>query len=121
MPIFKKLIPIIFFAGVFALVLWQTQPPKSLTSATISQILLFFISLFLFLIFLLNIYFQFLIRSFVISLGVVLLLIFKSLDMLNFVSVILIIAATAFLVVSFKKPKQFQQAKIQSLKLRKQH
>lgn len=121
MSTLKKLIPVIFFAGIFALVLWQTQPPKNLTSATIFQILLFFIPLFLLLIFLLNIYFQFLVRSFVISLGIVLLLIFKSLETLNFVSGILTVAAIIFLVVSFKKPQKFQQLKIQSLKLRKQH
>lgn len=121
MPILKKLIPIFFFAGIFIWVFLQTEPPKSLTSASVLQILLFFIPLFLLLTFSINIYFNFFIRSIFVSLGLTLLLIFKSLEMLNFVSVILTILGTVFLTVSFKKPKQFQLGKIQSLKLRKQH
>lgn len=121
MSTLKKLIPVFFFAGIFALVLWQIQPPQSLTSATIFQILLFFIPLFLLFTCIINIYFDFFIRSIIIGLGITILLIFKSLEMLNIVSVVLTISAIIFLVVSFKKPKRIQQSKIQSLKLRKQH
>lgn len=121
MPILKKLIPIFFFAGIFIWVFLQTEPPKSLTSASVLQILLFFIPLFLLLTFIINIYFNFFIRSIFVSLGITLLLIFKSLEMLNFVSVVLTSAGVILLVVSFKKPGKSQQSKIQSLHLRKQH
>ncbi len=121
MLIFKKLVPVIFWAVFFSFVLWQIQPPKSLTSATIIQLLLFFIPLFLLLVCIINIFVNFFIRSLIIGLGITLLLIFKSLEMLNIISAVLTISGVIFLVTSFKKPKQLQQSKIQSLKLRKQH
>lgn len=117
----KKILPIIIFGGLLGLVVWQIQPPASLTEASFFQFLLFFIPLFLLLIFIFNLLFNFFIRSLILSLGIILLLIFKSLDLLNFVSSFLTILATILLIISFKKPKMFQQQKIQSLKLRKQH
>lgn len=121
MPILKKIFPIILFAIIFSWIVWQTSPPKSLTSATIFQIFLFFIPLFLLLIFIINLYFNFFIKSIITSLGITLLLIFKSLEILNIVSGILTILAIIFLTISFKNPKKNQQTKIQKLKLRKQH
>lgn len=47
-------------------------------------------------------------------------IIFKSLGMLNFLSGALIIVATTFSAISFKKTRSLQQSKIQSLKLKKQ-
>lgn len=118
---YLKKLPIIFFGCLLGLVVWQIQPPASLTEASFFQIFLFFIPLFLLLTFIFNFYFCFLIRSLIISLGIILLLIFKSLDLLNFISSLFTISATILLVISFKKPKAFQQSKIQSLKLKKQH
>ncbi|MDD2822637.1 MAG: hypothetical protein PHQ59_01015 [Candidatus Daviesbacteria bacterium] len=120
MQYLKKILPILIFGGVFVIIVYFTKPPQSLTSANFIQLLLFFIPLFLFLIFLLNIFFKFYIRSFILSLGIILMIIFKSLGMLNFLSGALIIVATTFSAISFKKTRSLQQSKIQSLKLKKQ-
>lgn len=117
----KSILPVFIFGVLFGVIVYSTQPPQTLTSGTFIQILLFFVPLFLFLMFLLNIFLQFLIRSFVISLGIILLLIFKSLDMLNLVTIVLTILATIFITISFKKTRAEKAAKIQSLKLKKQH
>lgn len=119
MSYLKNILPALIFGVLFGFVVWYTSPPQTLTSGTITQILLFFIPLFLFLMFLLNIFLRFLIRGFVISLGIILLLIFKSLDMLNLVTIVLTILATIFITISFKKTRKEKAAKIQSLKLRK--
>lgn len=117
----KKLLPIIFLGLCLGLVVWFTKPPASLTNTNIFQFLLFFIPLFFLLTFIFNLFFNFFLRSLILSLGIILLLIFKSLDLLNFVSSLLTILATILLIISFKKPKVFQQSKIKSLKLKKQH
>lgn len=121
MSYLKNILPVLIFGIIFGVIVWYTKPPQSLTSGTFTQILLFFIPLFLFFIFLLNIFLKFLIRSFIISLGIVLLLIFKSLDMFNLVSVFLTLLATMFITISFKKTRKEKAAKLQSLKLKKQH
>lgn len=117
----KKILPIIFFGCLLGLVVWFTKPPASLTEASFLQAFLFFIPLFLLLTSIFNLFFNFFFRSLILSLGVILLLIFKSLDLLNFVSSLLTISAVILLIISFKKPKILKQAKIQSLKLKKQH
>jgi hypothetical protein len=119
--LFKKFIPIIFFGGIFIFVVLGIKPPISFTQASFSQILLFFTPLFLFFIFFLNLFFNFFIRSLIISLGLIFILIFKALDLLNFVSILFTTLAIIFLIASFKKPVISNQPKIQNLKLKKQH
>jgi hypothetical protein len=116
----KKFLPILIFGLLFVNVIYFAKPPQTLTSGTFIQLLLFFIPLFLFLIFLLNIIFRFFIRSFIFSLGIILILIFKSLEMLNILTGALIIIASNFIAISFKKTRTAQTSKIQSLKLKKQ-
>lgn len=116
----KKTLPVFISGIIFGVIVYFTTPPQTLTSATFMQLLLFFIPLFLFLMFLLNIIFQFFIRSFIISLGIILLLIFQSLGMLNILTGLLIMIASLFITISFKKSSNTQQSKIQSLKLKKQ-
>lgn len=118
---FKKILPIIFFGSFLGLVVWFIQPPVSLTEASFFQAFLLFAPLFLLLTFIFNLFFNFFIRSLILSLGIILLLIFKSLDLLNFISSLLTISAVILLIISFKKPRMFQQSKIQNLKLKKQH
>ncbi len=117
----KLFLPPLFFGGVFIVVVLNVSPPSSLTTASISQLLLFFIPLFFLLTFTINIYFSFFIRSIIISLGITLLLIFKSLAILNLVSTVLTISAVIFLVISFKKPAKTPPSKIERLHLKKQH
>lgn len=117
----KKILPVIFFGCLLGLVVWFTSPPASLTEASVFQLLLFFIPLFFLLTFTINLCFDLFSKSLVLSIGILLLLIFRSLDLLNIFSFLLISLATIFLAVSIKKSKTFGQPKIQSLKLRKQH
>lgn len=93
---FLKILPALIFWGIFIFVIFQVPYPESLTQATFFQILAFFIPLFLALTFTL---------SATISLGIVFLLLLKSLNALNFVSVILIIVAVGLLLSYFKKEK----------------
>lgn len=50
----KKLVPIFFFGIIFIVVINQVTPPTNLSSASILQLGLFFIPLFLFFFFSLN-------------------------------------------------------------------
>lgn len=121
MAALKKILPIFGCGIIFGLVMWNLEPPKSLTQATFWQIVLFFIPLFLLLTFLVNIFLGQLIKSLIISFGVILLLILKSLDMLNFISLLSTLLATFLIALSFKKRGLSQPSNIRSLKLRKQH
>lgn len=103
----KKLFPVFLFGLIFTLVIWQVQPPKHLISINFFQIILFFVPLFLFLLFLINLFVQFLVWSMVISLGLIFLLILKALGSLNPVTLILILTAAGLFLKSFKKPKKF--------------
>lgn len=122
MPYFKKLLPVLISAAIFSLVIWQVQPPKTFTTVTSAQIALFFLPLFLFLLTIFNLIFNFYLRSFVITLGVVLLFILKALDILNIITAGVLILAIILIVKSLKRPqKTFYQSKIPKLlKLSKQ-
>ncbi|MDO8638974.1 MAG: hypothetical protein Q7R43_05335 [Candidatus Daviesbacteria bacterium] len=54
----KKLLPVLFFGIIFVVVINLVTPPKDLSSASIWQLGLFFIPLFLFLFFLFNLIFK---------------------------------------------------------------
>lgn len=88
MNFLKKLVLLLSII-TFGLVLWQVKPPQSFTSATFTQILLLFIPLILLLTFLFHLYFHFYLKSLLTSLGIVLLLMLKGLDVLNSISFIL--------------------------------
>ncbi len=122
MAILKRILLIFFFGGIFGLIVYQTEPPKSFETASYFQIIAFFLPLFLFLFFLLNLFIQFIIRSFIISLGIILLLIIKTLDIFNPAVIILIILSVILLAKTFKKPqRKFYQTKIPKIsKLAKQ-
>lgn len=122
MTLFKQIVPVLILGGILGLVIWQVQPPRSLATASIFQLLVFFLPFFLFLAFLINLYFQFILRSLLISLGITLLLILKSLNSLNIITVIIIVLAIILIFKSFKKPqKGFYQTKIPKLsRLQKQ-
>lgn len=118
----KKLIPLFFFGAIFGFVVWQIKPPQSLPSISLTQLILFFIPLLLFLTFCLNLFFKFLLRSFAVALGLILFLVLKSLNILNLATVSVIFLVIVILVRIFKKPgKTFYQVKIPKLsKLSKQ-
>lgn len=103
MTVFKKFLPVISSGIIFGFVIWQMEPPQSLTSASILQVLLLFAPLFTFLVFGLNLYFRFYPRSLIISLGIIILLVLKTLDTFNIISVAITIAAVTLISKSFKK------------------
>ena len=117
MVIFKKNLPLVFLGIILILVVWQVEPPKSLTSASLIQIIVFFLPFWLFLTFLINLFLKFLLRSLIISLGLTILL---SLEALNFITIPIVILATVLTTLAFKKPKNLKSVNIPSLKLRKQ-
>ncbi|MFH0937648.1 MAG: hypothetical protein V1808_05160 [Candidatus Daviesbacteria bacterium] len=118
---FWPVLPTLLFGLIFIYVLFQIQPPLSLTTASFSHVAFFFIPLFFLITFILNILFQFLIRSLVLSFGLILILVFQSLGALNILSLTLVILATILIAKSFKKPQKGYQTKIPKVsKLAKQ-
>jgi len=101
-----KILPALIFWGAFAFVIRQIPYPDSITQANYTQILPFFASLYLALVFTLNILFRNILFSFSICLGLIFLLILKALDSLNIVTAILIIVATYLLAGYFRKIKK---------------
>lgn len=114
MLLVKKLLPVLLFGIILGLVILNITPPDSLTSASPWQIIIFFLPLFLFLTFLINILFGFLLRSLIISLGILLLLVLKSLDSLNLVSVLITLIAVGLLIKSLRNSSS-SQSKIPNL------
>lgn len=98
-----KILPALVFWGIFIYVLFFVDYPKSLTQANALQILLFFIPLYFAITFTLNLVIKNLIICLVVSLGIILFLILKALDSLNFVSGGLAIISVILLVSYFKK------------------
>lgn len=103
---FLKIFPALIFWGIFILVLFQVEYPKSLTQASLFQILIFFIPLFLSLSFSFNLFFKNIYSSITMSMGVALLLILKSLDALNLVTGGLTILAIYLFLSYFRKAKK---------------
>lgn len=101
-----KVTPAIIFWGIFAFVVLQVPYPNSLTQATLFQLLAFFISLFLAIIFTLNIFLATLVLSATLALGIIFLLILKALDSLNIVTAILTLIAVGLLFSHFRKIKK---------------
>lgn len=100
----SKIIPALIFWGIWIYVIFFTEYPKSLTEASIFQLLSFFIPLFLALTLTLNIFLKSIIRSILISFGIIILLVLKALDSLNIVSALLTIIAVGLLFSYFRKP-----------------
>lgn len=101
-----KIILCTIFWGIFAYIVLQVPYPNSLTQATLLQLLVFFISLFLAITFTLNIFLSFILLSSILSLGIIFLLILKALDSLNIVTAILTLIAIGLLFSYFRKIKK---------------
>lgn len=108
----SKVIPILFFWGIFTYIVLKVPYPNTLTQANIIQLLSFFITLFLSLSSTINIFLKNIFSSSAIALGVISLLILKALDILNLITGILT-AITIFLLVSyFRKIKRRSLTKL---------
>lgn len=101
-----KIFSALVFWGAFAYVVLQVPYPDSITAANYTQILPFFASLYLALIFTSNILFKNILFSSSVCLGLIFLLILKSLDSLNIVTGILIAITTYLLAGYFWKTKR---------------
>lgn len=99
----KKFLPPIIFAIILNLVVWRVEPPESITQASFSQLALFFIPLLLLLTFLINLYTKLFLKSFVLSIGLILILVIKTLDFFIFLS-IPVVVITLLMAKYLKKP-----------------
>ena len=88
---------------IFTYVILQIPYPETLIQANTTQILAFFIPLFLALSQTLNIFLKNILISISVSLSLITLLILKSLDALNLVTVILIVITLGLLISYFRK------------------
>ena len=98
-----KIIPALIFWGIFGYVILQIPYPESLTQANITQLILFFIPLFLALTVTSNLFIKNVFSSSIISLGIICLFILKALDSLNLVTGLLTVISIWLLVSYFKK------------------
>lgn len=110
-----RILVCLIFWGIFGFVIFAGVPyPNTLTSASFTQLLFFLIPLFFALTFTINITARLLIISIIISLGIILILILKALDILNFVSAGITILAV-YLFYSYFQRKElvhFQRKKL---------
>lgn len=107
-----RFIPALFFWGIFAYVILQIPYPDTITQANVTQLLAFFIPLFLAITLTLNSILKNILMSESIGLGLIFLLILKSLESLNIVTGILIIISIGLLVSYFKKIKRKNLTKL---------
>lgn len=87
---------------IFLIVIFTVDYPTSLANASVYQLLAFFIPLFVSIFLTLNIFAKSLLRSFIFSFGIILLLILKALDTLNLVTFAITLVAIYLLLGSFK-------------------
>lgn len=99
----KYLLPICFSSLFLGLVIWLVEPPKSITTASLTQLALFLIPLLILLTLIFNLYFKFIFKSLILSFALTLLVILKALDSLNIIAMIITIIATLLLLKSIKK------------------
>lgn len=107
-----KIFKALFFWGVFGFVVLQIPYPESLTQANITQLLSFFIPLFLAIALTFNIFLKNIFITGSISLGIILLLILKALDSLNLITGVLVIISIGLLVSYFRKLKRKNLTKL---------
>lgn len=96
--LFSKTLPVIFFGTFFTLVLILITPPLSWDQASVFQILIFFLPLLFLFTFFINIFLNFFPRSFIISLGVIVILVLQAINILNILTFILVTSITGFTV-----------------------
>ncbi len=93
----------LFFWGFFVWVIFNIEPPKSLTQANVLQLAYFYIPLFLAVTFTLNLLIKTILASSSLSLGIIFLLTLKAMGLFSFLYIGLTIIATLLLFSYFKK------------------
>lgn len=109
---FQKIIPALIFWAIFGYVILQIPYPDTITQANPTQLMAFFIPLFLAISLTLNLILKNIFISGSISLGIIFLLILKALDSLNFVTAILVILSAGLLISYFRKIKRKNLTKL---------
>ncbi len=106
MKYFLKLFPSLLFGGILIYVVLKVPYPETLTQANLIQIISFFGSLCLLMIFFLNFFLKNIFLSSSITLGLIFLLILKALDALNLVTGSLVLIAVGLLASYFLKGRR---------------
>jgi hypothetical protein len=99
----KKLLPFFIFLGVVAAVIYFVEPPKSWTQASNFQILIFFIPLLLTFTFFINIFLNFLPWSFIVGLGLMMLVVLWAIGTFTYLSLGMVVFLTAICIKLFPK------------------
>ncbi len=100
----RKIILSIISWLIFLGVVFSVEYPESLSNASVYQLAAFFTPLLSAIFFTINLFLKSLYKSFVLSFGLVLLLILKALDALNLVTFGIALVAIYLLLGSFKTP-----------------
>lgn len=119
----NKIIPLIASLGILSLVLSQTEPPKTLSSASVFQVFLFFIPLTAFVYFILNLTPINQKNKLLLTVGLLVVLLLKGMERLNPITFIIFIMILGIIFKLTYRGKKFDyQAKIPKLShLSKQH
>lgn len=104
-PLFRKLFLLIIFVGIFALVVFYIEPPKSWNTASVFQILAFFLPLIIITTLLIDFIVKYPPHSFIVSLGLMMALAFYAVNQLTILSGLLVILITLLLYRVFPKMK----------------
>lgn len=116
----KRLLPILISSAILATIIWQIEPPKHITEITVLQVFLVGIPVLTLMFFIANLCFNFWLRSLVVTIGLMLLIVLKTLDQLNIITTGITLVAIYLLVRSCKEtPKSklpirsFKSSKLQ--------
>jgi hypothetical protein len=90
----KKLLPFFVSLAFLFILIYFIEPPKTWTEASLFQILVFFIPLLLTFTFFINIFISFLPWSFITSLGLMLVVVFFVINLLNIVTILIVVVLT---------------------------
>lgn len=97
MPILRRFLLALFFGLIFGGVIFFVAPPKSWVEASYFQLVIFFLPYFLLINFLMNIFFNYLPRSFALSLGIFIFTVLQATRQLNYLTGILAFLAALLL------------------------
>ncbi len=105
MHFLKKFLLFLFSLGIFLYVVFKIEPPKDWISASTFQILVFFIPLTLTITFFVNLFINYLPRSFILGLSFLVLSALQSLRVLNILSGVIVIVIAILLFKLFPKTR----------------
>lgn len=115
MNFLKRLIPVLFYASLWGLVVYYVEPPKSWPEATPWQILAFFLPLTLGLAFIINLFLNYFPHSFIASLGLQMLLVLYAINQLTPISGGIVIVFTILFIKLFPKVRLLPRIKLTPL------